>query len=192
MHFPITLVCFYAFAALLIISAFMVIFSRNPVQSALYLVLAFFASAALWIILQAEFLGLILILVYVGAVMTLFLFVVMTLPFHPPHQPYSLKAIGGAVFFIIFFMVIMFKAIAPFAHISNQLKEAPIFGLSSVEAIGLVLYTQYVFPFEIAGLLLLVAIVAAISLSWKAQRKSIQGDPGQQVKVSATSRLKIV
>ncbi|MCD6046404.1 MAG: nuoJ [Gammaproteobacteria bacterium] len=191
--FPTTLVVFYAFAALLIASAFMVILSRHPVQSALYLVLAFFASAALWIMMQAEFLGLILILVYVGAVMTLFLFVVMTIPMHTiPIDKTRLLYIGYGSLVLVLFLGVMAKIIHPLNHIVFQLNNFQAPGISGATAIGESLYTTYVFPFEIAGFLLLVAIIAAISLSWKTDRRKIINDVSAQVNVKAKDRLKIV
>ena len=191
-HFLILPVCFYAFATLLIISALMVVFSKHPVQSALYLVLAFFASSALWIMAQAEFLGLVLILVYVGAVMTLFLFVVMTVPFSNPllkkhHWLYLIVALT----IIGLIVALMAKTITPFAQISDSLNQVgPT--VSNTQAIGAQLYTQYLFPFELAGLILLVAIIAAISLSAKYNRQKIVTNPSDQIKVTAKSRLKII
>lgn len=191
--FPTTLVVFYAFAALLIASALMVVLSRHPVQSALYLVLAFFASAALWIMTQAEFLGLILILVYVGAVMTLFLFVVMTIPMNKiPLDRTRFTYIGFAFLAFILFLGVMSKIISPFNYIVFQLNDVVAPGISGAEAIGQSLYTTYVFPFEIAGFILLVAIIAAISLSWKVDRRKIENDISAQVNVNAKDRLKIV
>lgn len=194
MHFPILMVVLYAFSALLVISALMVIFSRHPVQSALYLVLAFFAGAGLWIISKAEFLGLILILVYVGAVMTLFLFVVMTVPFHTTPQVgrYRFVYVAIALIVITLFVAMMFKVFSPFSHIIYHFADNPLPGVGGAHAIGMHLYTDYVFPFEIAGLILLVAIIAAISLSLKIQRHRIVTHSAEQIAVTAESRLKII
>ena len=191
-QFPIELVCFYTFALLLTISALMVILSKNPVQSALYLVLAFFASAALWIMAEAEFLGLILVLVYVGAVMTLFLFVVMTVPFDnlllkKNHWAYFI--VGLMIIFL--FTLLMLKIFAPF-KIIHMTPFAAAGSVSNTQAIGLQLYTQYLFPFELAGLILLVAIIAAITLGVKYHRQKIVVSPADQIKVTAASRLKII
>jgi NADH-quinone oxidoreductase subunit J len=191
-QFPIELVCFYTFALLLIISALMVVLSKNPVQSALYLVLAFFASSALWIMAEAEFLGLILVLVYVGAVMTLFLFVVMTVPFDhlllkKNHWAYTI----AGFMIILLFTLLMFKIFTPFETI--HMKSFAVAGsVSNTQAIGLELYTQYLFPFELAGLILLVAIIAAITLGVKYNRQKIVVSPADQIKVTAASRLKII
>lgn len=190
-HFPIELVCFYTFALLLLISAGMVVLSKNPVQSALYLILAFFASAALWIMAEAEFLGLILVLVYVGAVMTLFLFVLMTIPFEnlllkKKHWTYLLSGIVV----IILFTLLMLKIFAPFQMLSLT-ANVPT-SVSNTEAIGLQLYTTYLFPFELAGLILLVAIIAAISLSAKYNRQKIVVNVNEQINVTAATRLKII
>jgi len=191
-QFPIELVCFYTFSLLLLLSALMVIQSKKPVQSALYLVLAFFASAALWIMAQAEFLGLILILVYVGAVMTLFLFVLMTVPFEnllfkKNHWGYTISGIA----IIILFGLIMSKVLMPLRML--DLATAPaIHSVSNTQLIGLQLYTQYIFPFELAGLILLVAIIAAISLGVKYNRQKIVVNPADQIHINAASRLKII
>lgn len=193
-HFPVITVLFYAFAALLIISALMVVFSRHPVQSALYLVLAFFASSALWIIAQAEFLGLILILVYVGAVMTLFLFVVMTVPTYIiPMKPQTWGYIALAIFLMCFFVALMTKAMIPANHIAFSFNDSTTSDLGTAEAIGRSLYTQYIFPFEMAGLILLIAIIAAITLSWKMNRgQKIVNNEAEQIAVNPKSRLKII
>jgi len=192
MLFPVADIIFYAFALLLIASAFMVILSRHPVQSALYLVLAFFASAGLWIMTQAEFLGLILILVYVGAVMTLFLFVVMTVPMEtlPPHQAYFRSFVLG-FFVLLLFVFLMGRLLLHYADVT-----IPSLTLSSsvgdTQAIGQVLYTIYLYPFELGALLLLLAIVAAISLNAKIDRRKIINDINAQINTQASDRLKII
>jgi NADH-quinone oxidoreductase subunit J len=195
MTFPIHQVVFYFFSAILIAAAVMVISSRNPVHSVLFLVLAFFCSAVLWMLLQAEFLALILIFVYVGAVMTLFLFVVMMLNVDLStmkakfvrHLPYGFVA-------MILLVGTMLLVIGP-----KHLKEASVLPVqypasySNTEAMGTLLYTHYLYPFEIAAVILLVAIIAAIALAFhgrkpdrKAQRVS------EQLKARKQDRLRLV
>lgn len=187
---------FIAFAATLVAAALMTILSRNPVRSALFLVLAFFASAGLWILLTVEFLGLILILVYVGAVMTLFLFVVMTLNIDREmvyegfvrYLPYGVVIVGLLV-------VLMVYVIAPPHFAAGQMLNplAHPADYSNVKELGGVLYTDYVYPFELAGVLLLVAIIAAISLSFRGKQagnKSIS--PTKQINVHPENRIRIV
>lgn len=192
---PIQLLIFFAFSAALITAALMTIMVRNPVHSALFLVMAFFASAGLWIMLEAEFLGLVLILVYVGAVMTLFLFVVMTLNIDLENKgknywrylPYGILVFG-------LFMAITVYVLGPSHFTSALLLAQPQpADYSNVSTLGSVLYTDYVYPFEIAGVLLLVAIIAAISLSFRGRqggRKSIA--PEEQITIRREDRIRIV
>ncbi|MFU8797257.1 MAG: NADH-quinone oxidoreductase subunit J [Gammaproteobacteria bacterium] len=182
---------FYAFSALLIASGGMVIIARNPVHSALFLVLAFFATAGLWMLLEAEFLALILILVYVGAVMTLFLFVVMTLNLdtHGMRSPKRYLPIGLLIVAIL--TSLMIYVATPY------LKDVPAVALASADhnntlILGQVLYTHYVFPFEVAGALLLVAIVAAITLSARVIRNRKVQNPEAQIAVKREDRVRLV
>ncbi len=191
---PVHELIFFAFAAALITAAFMMIMVRNPVHSALFLVMAFFASAGLWIMLEAEFLGLVLILVYVGAVMTLFLFVVMTLNIDLENKdkhywrylPYGFLVVGVFVGLVVY-------VIAPeqafWGTVPIEMASADA---SNVKALGSVLYTDYVYPFEIAGVLLLVAIIAAIALSFRGRqgRKSIA--PADQITIRREDRIRLV
>ena len=186
-------VFFLSFVFLVVASALMVVLSKNPIQSALYLVLAFFGSSGLWIMLNAEFLGLMLILVYVGAVMTLFLFVVMTVNFKIVNTKTKHTEILLGALLIAFLICALLKAI----NVAHYLPIVqPLTGLeatSNTHQLGTVLYTDYVYPFEIAGVLLLTAIIAAITLRGNAvlrNRKTIQ--PSQQIQVSAKDRLKII
>jgi NADH-quinone oxidoreductase subunit J len=184
-------IIFYLFAALTVAASLMVVMSRDPVPSALFLVLAFFTSSVLWMLLEAEFLALVLVLVYVGAVMTLFLFVVMTLPSEAqPARSYiklPLTILGTALL-----IVLLLQALRPahfFQEISANLHTSDY---SNVKALGSVLYTEYAYPFEVAGVLLLVAIIAAISLSMKANRnRKVQQIP-EQITVRREDRVRIV
>lgn len=180
------------FATLLLFSALMVITLRNPVQSALALVMAFIASSGLWMLLNAEFLSLILILVYVGAVMTLFLFVVMTLNLDKDIQregfvrylPY-----GIVVLTFIAGLVIYALKQQHFFSVSPDLLNHPV-SYSNIKVLGEILYTDYAYPFELAGVLLLIAIVAAISLDLRAPKgkkqqisQQIATDPKRQIRL---------
>lgn len=162
-------IIFYAFAALLIGSGVMVITSRNPVQGALYLVLAFVSAAGLWLLLQAEFLAWILILVYVGAVMTLFLFVVMMmnldkLPNRDAFKKYL--PVGLVIIGILVAIVSVATGIKHFALAGASMYHYPD-NYSNIQEIGSVLYTQYFYAFELAAVILLVAIIAAIALAFR-------------------------
>ena len=190
MNIMLQQIVFYVFSAMAIISAVMVILSKNPIQAALSLVVTFIASAALWILLQAEFLGLILVLVYVGAVMTLFLFVIMMLNLDGVtlrssfvrHLPFVciILALMLACIIITMLKVPSLQTLSPLKHGVHY---------SNVTAIGLVLYTHYAYPFVLAGALLLVAIIAAISLTFRGANRSkkqriqsqIAADPKKRV-----------
>lgn len=185
-------VVFYFFAASLVFSAAMVVLSRNPVTSALFLVYSFFNSAILWMLLNAEFLSLVLIFVYVGAVMTLFLFVVMMLNIDTEtlrkgfvrYLPFGLVAVALVV-------GLMITAIWPANFGSLPNPQAPA-NYSNTQALGQLLYTHYVYAFELAAMLLLVAIVAAISLSQhgKPQRKT--QNIAQQIDVDPKDRMRLI
>jgi NADH-quinone oxidoreductase subunit J len=185
-------VFFLAFAFLTIVSALMVVISKNPIQSALYLVLAFFGSSGLWIMAKAEFLGLILILVYVGAVMTLFLFVVMTVNFKIHVVKNRFTECLLALVLVAILLIALAKAINV-EHYQAIVQPGQALDGSNTHALGSVLYTDYVYPFEIAGVLLLVAIIAAITLKGKALHRNRKVlNPAEQIRVEAKDRLKIV
>ncbi len=188
-------VIFYAFSTVAVLSGLMVVASNNPVRGALFLVLTFFAMSGVWLLLQAEFLALILVLVYVGAVMTLFLFVVMML---------RVNVVGMFEGFVRYFPIALF-AIIVIAGISIMVIGPARFGLASMPApglkpddysnlkeIGMVLYTDYAYPFEISAVMLLTAIVAAISLSHRKPKNRKSQDPSQQIAVVAKDRMKLV
>lgn len=188
-----TLSLFYAFAAILVFAAAKVITARNPVHAALYLVLSFFTAAAIWILLRAEFLAITLVLVYVGAVMVLFLFVVMMVDFDLEKLRRgfwaNLKVAAPVGALIIFEMAAILMR-------SFNVPESTVAPLpanyDNTRALGRVLYTEYVYAFEIAAVILLVAIVAAIALTLRRRKDTKAQDPSEQVKVKASDRLRMV
>jgi len=181
----ITAILFYIFAAILLVSAAMVVSSRNPVHSVLFLILAFFNAAALFLIAGAEFLAMILVIVYVGAVAVLFLFVVMMLDvdfaeLRSGYQRYlPVGATVGAVLFIELAVVLGGWKLAPDA-VQLRMSPAPS-AMSNTEALGRILYTDYVFLFQTAGVILLVAMMGAIVLTLRTQHTSRHQDSGRQI-----------
>ena len=186
---------FYFFSAILIFAALRVITSRNPVHSALFLVLAFFTSAGLWIQLQAEFLAITLVLVYVGAVMVLFLFVVMMLDINLARlreRFWSYLPLGGVVAALLV-LEMAFVILGNYAVIGDGGAPAPLpEGYSNTKELGRLIYTEYVYPFEIAAVILLVAIVAAIALTLRHRKTSKYQNPSQQIDVQRKDRVRIV
>ncbi len=186
------LVIFYAFAAVLIFAATMVIISRNPVHSALFLVLAFFNSAALWLMAEAEFLGIALVLVYVGAVMVLFLFVVMMpdVNLAPLREGFARYLPIAAVVGLA--MALEMVLVVSSGQIDLGVATAPVAGEeNNVRMLGRVLYTVYVYPFEIAAVILLVAIIAAIMLTLRRRPGTRHQDISHQVRVRKQDRLRV-
>jgi len=191
MNLPIVL--FYVFGAILLASALAVVLVRNPVHAALFLVLSFFTAAALWLLLYAEFLAITLVLVYVGAVMVLFLFVVMMLDINIDlmregfwrNLPLGLT-VGGLM------AVEMVLLVLRGASGESGGPGAPPPGYSNTKALGHVLYTDYLFPFEIAAVILLVAIVAAIALTLRERKATKYQHPSEQLLATKADRLKIV
>jgi NADH-quinone oxidoreductase subunit J len=192
----ITSIFFYIFAAVLLFASLKVITSRNPVHSALYLVLCFFQASAIWILLQAEFLAISLILVYVGAVMVLFLFVVMMLDINIEAvrqgfwSHFPLAASIGALLALELASVLLggFRLTQPPA--AKALPDGVQY--SNTKDLGVVLYTEYLYPLEIAAVILLVAIVAAIALTLRERKDSKAQNPSDQVRVKAVDRLRLV
>ncbi|MEC5213224.1 NADH-quinone oxidoreductase subunit J [Polaromonas sp. CG_9.5] len=189
---------FYVFAAVLLFAAFRVITARNPVHAALFLVLAFFQAAAVWILLKAEFLAITLVLVYVGAVMVLFLFVVMMLDINLDSvrkgfwKHFPLAGAVGAVIALEMSYVLMGGFREP-----PQGASAPVAGqlgaqVSNTKELGKVLYSQYIYPLEIAAVILLVAIIAAIALTLRERKDSKRTNPADQVRVKAKDRVRLV
>ena len=185
----LTKAVFYVFSVMLTVAALRVITVRNPVHAALYLVLSFIAAAGLWLLLYAEFLAIVLVLVYVGAVMVLFLFVVMMLdvnvaPLKEGFIRYLPLGIAVAVLILIELGWVLWSSF------TDQKPPPPAIGGSNTEALGEVLYTTYVYPFELAAVILLVAIVAAIALTLRGGSKHPRAE--QQVKVRARDRLRLI
>src|SRR5690606_15781464 len=164
-------IVFYVFSAILVFSALRVITARNTVHSALFLVLAFFTCSAIWLLLRAEFLAITLVLVYVGAVMVLFLFVVMMLDINLDHlregfwKYLPLGALVGIAIAVEMGMLLWVN----FAGVQSNMPDVPA-DYSNTKALGNVMYTDYVYPFELAAVLLLVAIIAAIALTLRRRK----------------------
>ncbi|RJQ47655.1 MAG: NADH-quinone oxidoreductase subunit J [Gammaproteobacteria bacterium] len=189
-------IIFYIFASILTLSALGVITARNPVHAVLLLVLAFFTSAALWLLLEAEFLAITLVLVYVGAVMVLFLFVVMMLDINITRMREGFARylpLGMLVALVIAFEMAL--VLGP-QHFGLERVPAPMrhtAGYSNTAELGSVLYTVYLYPFEIAAAILLVAIVAAIALTLRKRTQNTRyQNPGEQVLVRREDRVRIV
>ena len=187
---------FYLFGLILIIAATRVITVRNPVHAVLFLVLAFFNSAALWLLLEAEFLAITLVLVYVGAVMVLFLFVVMMLdinvaPLREGFTRYLPIGVTVALIIVIEMGLIVGSDVFWLDKFPAPMPPHPS-DYSNTKELGGVLYTFYVYPFEIAAAILLVAIVAAITLTMRRRPKTKYQNPAQQVSVSAHNRIRLV
>ncbi|MEJ1164560.1 NADH-quinone oxidoreductase subunit J [Variovorax sp. CCNWLW186] len=186
---------FYLFAAVLLFAAFRVITARNPVYAALYLVLAFFQASAIWLLLRAEFLAISLVLVYVGAVMVLFLFVVMMLDINVDGlrqgfwKHFPLAAGVGALIALEMAAVLMggFRLAEP-----PRAGAAVAANSSNTLELGKLLYSEYLYPLEIAAVILLVAIVAAIALTLRTRKDSKYVNPSDQVRVKARDRVRIV
>jgi NADH-quinone oxidoreductase subunit J len=184
-------VVFYSFGGVLLLSGLLVITARNPVHGVLFLVLAFFTAAALWLLLQAEFLAIALVVVYVGAVMVLFLFVVMMLDINLErvregfwrNLPIAL-VVGGI-------MVWEMITVLAFRIWGADPKPLPA-GYSNTKELGRVLYTQYAYAFEIAAVVLLVAIVSAIALTLRRRKDSRAQNPSEQVRARREERVRLV
>jgi NADH-quinone oxidoreductase subunit J len=183
---------FYAFSAILLLAALRVITARNPVHSAMFLVLSFFTAAGIWLLLRAEFLAIALVLVYVGAVMVLFLFVVMMLDINLERlregfwRNLPLAIVVGGI--MVFEMV---------ALLARQVFEAapapePATGYSNTKELGLVVYTQYAYAFEVSAVILLVAIIAAIALTLRRRKDTRYLNPGEQVRARREDRVRLV
>jgi NADH-quinone oxidoreductase subunit J len=186
---------FYVFAAILVFAALRVITVRNMVQAALWLVLSFFTAAGLWLLLQAEFLAITLVLVYVGAVMVLFLFVVMMLDVNFAKLREGFRSyipVGAAVGFLILFEMLLVLIGGYLGPRQVQPPPAAAASYSNTRALGLQIYTDYAYPFEIAAVILLVAIIAAIALTHRRRQQTKYQNPGKQIRVRREDRLRIL
>jgi NADH-quinone oxidoreductase subunit J len=185
---------FYFFGTVMILAAGMVITVRNPVKAALFLVLAFFSASGLWMLLQAEFLSIALVLVYVGAVMVLFLFVVMMLDINLLRLREGFGEylpIGGIVGVLLVLEMAVVLASGPF-DAGKQTAAAHPANYSNTRELGRLIYTQYAYAFEIAAVILLVAIVAAIALTMRKRKDTKYQDPARQVIVDRADRVRLV
>src|SRR5918999_617549 len=182
---------FYAFSAVLLASGLLVVTARNPVHGVLWLVLAFFTAAGIWLLLRAEFLAITLVVVYVGAVMVLFLFVVMMLDINLErvregfwrNLPLALIVGGVMVWEMITILAFRIWGVEP--------RQLPA-NYSNTRELGRVLYTDYAYAFEIAAVILLVAIVAAIALTLRRRKDSRYQDPARQVRARREERVRLV
>lgn len=187
------LVLFYVFSAVLIGAALAVITARNPVHSVLFLVLAFFTSAALWLLIEAEFLAIVLVLVYVGAVMVLFLFVVMMIDVDLATLREGFNRSLPLGIGVVLLIVLELSVVLGGNGFAGEGGPVPLpAGGSNIRALGEVMYTQYVYPFEIASVILLLAIVAAIALTLRRRPGRRVQNPGLQAKVRPEDRLRIL
>ncbi len=188
-----TTILFYAFSAILVVAALCVVTARNPVHAVLFLVLSFFTAAALWILLKAEFLAIVLVLVYVGAVMVLFLFVVMMLDLDLDQMRKGFRqslwvAVPVGLLIVFEMSAVLLRGFwTPEAH-------APVNGanIGTTRELGKIIFTQYVYAFEIAAAVLLVAMIAAVALTLRHRRDARYTDPAKAVKVKARDRIRLV
>jgi len=186
---------FWIFAVILVIAAVCVITARNPVHSALFLVLAFFTAAALWVLLRAEFLAITLVLVYVGAVMVLFLFVVMMLDINLDRIRegfWNYLPLGATIAAL---MIVEMALVLGGKYFGLQALPGPADpgpGYSNTKELGRLLYTDYAYPFELAAVVLLVAIIVAIALTLRKRKGTKYQDPAKQVAVKRSERVRLV
>jgi NADH-quinone oxidoreductase subunit J len=185
---------FYFISAVLVYASLRVVTLRNPVHAALHLILAFFSASGIWILLQAEFLAIALVLVYVGAVMVLFLFVVMLLDINLDRLRegfWSYLPLGSIVALL---MVVEMGLVVGGSFFNLFEKDVPQAAAeySNVKAVGRLLFTEYVYPFELASVILLVGIVAATALTLRGKRKSKSVSPNEQVFIKAKDRVRVL
>jgi NADH-quinone oxidoreductase subunit J len=185
---------FYFLSTILVYASLRVVTLRNPVHAALHLVLAFFSASGVWILLQAEFLAIALVLVYVGAVMVLFLFVVMLLDINIDRLRegfWSYLPLGGIVALLMVAEMSLVLVGSYYDMFESNVPQAEA-GYSNVKAVGRLLFTTHVYPFVLASVILLVGIVAAVALTLRGKRKSKSVSPGQQVFVKAKDRVRVL
>ena len=186
---------FYIFSAILVIAALRVITARNPVHAALFLVLSFFTAAGIWMLLHAEFLAILLVLVYVGAVMVLFLFVVMMLDLDLDHMRKGFKqfmpvaSLVGAVI-VAEMSIVLIRGFIGTAQPVQAL--SPEVAANNTKALGTLLYTEYLFSFEVAGVILLVAIIASVALTLRRRKDTKTQDIAEQIRTRKQDRVRMV
>ena len=186
------LIVFYVFASIMVLAAIRMITAKNPVHSALSLVMVFFTSSAVWLLMEAEFLAIALVLVYVGAVMVLFLFVVMMLDINVTQMREGFvrflpaATIVSAIMIIELVLVVLSKEFT-FGRVAEFSSE-----ISNTHALGAVLYTDYLLPFEVAAVILLVAIIAAIVLTLRHRAETRYQNPAKQIKVRSKDRVRVI
>jgi NADH-quinone oxidoreductase subunit J len=188
-------IVFYAFGGLMLAAAIGVISVRNPVHAVLLLVLTFFTSACIWLLAEAEFLAIVLVLVYVGAVMVLFLFVVMMLDIRiAPLREGFMRYLPVGLFVAGLMAVQMFAVLTVKGVFALQAPPEPAAaaGMSNTEWLGRAMFSDYLYPFEIAGVILTVAIIAAITLTLRKREGNKKQDPARQVLVRKADRLRVV
>jgi NADH-quinone oxidoreductase subunit J len=189
------LIAFYLFATITALSALAVITVRNPVHAALFLVLTFFSSAVIWLLAEAEFLAIVLVLVYVGAVMVLFLFVVMMLDIKPgPLREGFARYLPVAVLVALVMAaeMLILIGVQRFSQIVPEADPALAVAGSNIEWLGLALFTEYLFPFELAAVILTVAIIAAIVITLRPRTNTKHQDPARQVAVRREDRVRLI
>jgi NADH-quinone oxidoreductase subunit J len=185
-------IIFYFFSTILISGALGVVLVRNPVYAALFLILTFFTSSAIWLMLEAEFLGITLVLVYVGAVMVLFLFVIMMLDINmdPLREGFVKMMPLAALVAVIIAAEIVLVMTSPSFNFDQSVVHAADY--SNTKAIGNILYTEYVYPFEIAAVILVVAIIAAIALTLRRRKGVKHQNPSKQIRTKRNDRVRLV
>ncbi|QET02304.1 MULTISPECIES: NADH-quinone oxidoreductase subunit J [Cupriavidus] len=192
----LTTTIFYVFALVLVLSALKVITAKNPVHAALFLVLSFFTAAAIWMLLKAEFLAILLVLVYVGAVMVLFLFVVMMIDIDIEHLRRDfwtyvpMASVIGALIIAEMAIVLVRNFVGTTTPVVAPGMQDPNY--SNTHALGKLIYTDYVYAFEVAGIILLVAIVAAVALTLRRRKDAKGQDVSAQLRTRRNDRIRMV
>lgn len=186
---------FYFFSVVMVLASLRVITAKNPVHAALFLVLAFFSAGGIWMLLHAEFLAIALVMVYVGAVMVLFLFVVMMLDINLERIRqgfWSYLPVGAVVGVAMVVEMVMVLA-GRYFGLEGMPEPSPVpVGYSNTKELGRLIYTDYVYPFELASIVLLVAMVAAVALTLRKRNNVKQVDPAHQISVRRDDRVRVV
>ncbi len=186
---------FYFLATVLVLASLRVITARNPVHAALFLVLAFFSAGGIWLLLQAEFLAIVLVMVYVGAVMVLFLFVVMMLDINIERLRqgfWSYLPLGAGIGILMTVEMALVLAGRYFGLVTMPEPAAPAAGYDNTKELGRLLFSSYAYPLELASVILLVAIIAAVALTKRPRKESKGQDVSAQIAVKRNDRLRIV